>query len=125
MTGAWHEVLDKTEWIAVVTWDEQQPHVVATWGEYIRALSEPGSDTLVMPAGRYHRTEANLRRDKRVQAILASRQVAGTNGPGQGYLLSGEGEIQLTGPMAERAKSHYAWARGALVIRVQEAHAQL
>lgn len=125
MTGTWHHVLTKTEWVGIVTWDGQQPHVVANWGDYIRALSEPGSDTLVMPAGHYHRTEANLQRDKRVQVIIASRQVAGSHGPGQGYLLNGEGAIQLTGPLAELAKSRYAWARGALVIRVQEANPQL
>ncbi len=125
MTGTWHDVLAKTEWVGIITGDQQQPHVVANWGDYIRTLSEPGSDTLVMPAGRYHRTEANLRRDNRVQVILASRQVVGTHGLGQGYLLSGEGEIHITGPLAERAKSRYPWARGALVIRIQEARAQL
>lgn len=125
MTGTWHDVLGKTEWVGIVTWDGQQPHVVANWGDYIRALSEVGSDTLVMPAGHYRRTEANLARDPRVQVILASRQVVGSHGPGQGYLLSGEGEIQLTGPLAERAKARFAWARGAFVIRVQEAQAQL
>jgi hypothetical protein len=108
-----------------VTWDGQQPHVVANWGDYIRSLSEPGSNTLVMPAGRYQRTEANLSRDKRVELILASRQVPGSRSLGQGYLLRGEGEIQLSGPLAEQAKSRYTWARGAFVIHVQEAQAQL
>lgn len=124
-TGQWHEVLTKTEWVAIVTWDGQEPHTVANWGDYIRALSEPGSDTLVMPAGRYHRTEANLRRDKRVQVILASRRIAGSHGPGQGYLLEGEGEIELDGEWARRAKATYPWARGALILHIQRAHAQL
>jgi hypothetical protein len=123
--GQWHEVLEKTEWVGIVTSDGRQPHVVGNWGDYIRNLSEPNSDTLVMSAGRYHQTEANLRRDNRVQVILASRQVAGTHSLGQGYLLEGEGEIQLDGEFAQRAKSHYPWARGALVIHVQNASAQL
>jgi hypothetical protein len=123
--GTWHDVLAKTEWVAIVTWNEQQSHVVANWGDYIRALSEAGSDTLVMPAGRYHQTESNLQRDKHVQVMLASHQVAGSHGLGQGYLLEGEGEIQLSGEWAQQAKASYPWARGALVIHVREAHAQL
>lgn len=60
-----------------------------------------------------------------MQVILASRQVSGTHSLGQGYLLEGEGEIQLDGEFARRAKKHYPWARGALVIHVQNAFAQL
>ncbi len=123
--GHWRNVLEKAEWVGIVTSDGLQPHVVANWGDYIRSLSDPNSDTLVMPAGRYHQTEANLRRDNRVQVILASRQVDGTHSPGQGYLLEGQGEIQLDGECAERAKSRYPWARGAFVIHVQKASAQL
>lgn len=123
--GQWREVLAKTEWVAIVSWDGQQPHTVATWGDYIRALSEPGSDTLVMPAGQYHRTEANLCRDKRVQVLLASRQVAGSHGPGQGFLLEGEGEIEVDGELARRAKATYPWARGALILHIREVQAQL
>lgn len=123
--GQWHDVLAKTEWVGIVTWDGERPHTVANWGDYIRKLSEPGSDTLVMPAGRYHQTESNLRRDKRVQVILASRQVAGSRSPGQGYLLEGEGEVELDGEMARRAKAAYPWARGALILRIRSAKAQL
>ena len=121
----WHDVLAKTEFIAIVTWDGQRPHTVANWGNYIRSLSEPGSDTLVMPAGRYHQTEANLRQNKRVQVLLASRQVAGTHSPGQGYLLEGEGAIELEGDRAEKAKATFPWARGALVVQGRSAQAQL
>ncbi len=121
----WHEVLAKTEWVAIVTQSERGPHVVATWGAYIRDLSDGDSDTLVVPAGRYHQTEKNLQRDRHIQVMLASRQVAGSHGPGQGYLLEGEGEIQTTGAWAQRAKAQYPWARGALVIRVQAAQVQL
>lgn len=88
-------------------------------------MSEPGSDTLIMPAGRYYRTEANLRRDKRVQVILASRQVAGTHGPGQGYFLEGEGEVELDDERARGAKSTYPWARGALALHIRSAQPQL
>ncbi|MCC7192478.1 MAG: hypothetical protein IT444_06805 [Phycisphaeraceae bacterium] len=125
-TGNWHEVLEKTEWVAIVTWDGQQAHTVANWGDYVRKLSDAGSDTLVMPAGRYHQTESNLRRDKRVQVILASRQVNGSRGtPGQGYLLEGEGDVELEGEFAKRAKAAYPWARGALILRIRSAQAQL
>jgi hypothetical protein len=102
-TGQWHEVLTKTEWVAIVTWDGQQPHTIANWGDYIRALSEPGSDTLVMPAGQYHRTGANLRGDRRVQVILASRQVAGSHGPqANSWKVKARSSSTANGPAAPK-----------------------
>ena len=58
--GQWRDVLEKAEWVGIVTSDGGQPHVVANWGDYIRNLSKPNSDTLVLPAGRYHQTEAKV-----------------------------------------------------------------
>ena len=53
------EVLDKSEWIAIATTGPDGPHLVATWGDHLRALSiEDG--TLLIPVGHMHKTEANL-----------------------------------------------------------------
>ena len=81
--GMCREVIDAAEWIAIATAGPDGPHVVATWGDYVRALGV-GGDTLVIPVGHMHKTEANLQSDSRVELLCGTRQVQGAHG----YLLS-------------------------------------
>ncbi|MBI3374481.1 MAG: pyridoxamine 5'-phosphate oxidase family protein [Betaproteobacteria bacterium] len=118
------DVCDATEFVTIVTTGDDGPHVVGNWGDYMRALGI-GADTIVLPAGRYRQTEQNLRKNNRVQLLLASRKVQGTRSPGQGYLIVGTAEIVDSGEIADAVKAKFPWARGALVIHVEEVTAQL
>lgn len=118
------ELLEKTEFLAIVTEGPDGPHVVGNWGDYLRRIGVEG-DRIVLPAGHYRETEKNLQRSNRVQVLVASRAVKGTHGPGQGCVLSGTGTIQAEGEAAQRAKAAFPWARGALVIEVQSVRMQL
>ncbi|MCZ7563829.1 MAG: pyridoxamine 5'-phosphate oxidase family protein [Burkholderiales bacterium] len=122
--GNCRDVCEATEFLTIVTSGDDGPYVVGNWGDYMRALGI-GDDTIVLPAGRYHRTEQNLRKDARVQLMVASRKVQGTRSPGQGYLISGTAEIVTSGEVADTVKAKFPWARGAMVIRVEEIKAQL
>lgn len=124
MLDACREVLETTEFVAIVTSGPEGPHVVATWGDYVRQLGWEG-DCLLIPAGYYQHTEANLGRDSRVQLLIASRAAEGTQGPGQGYLIGGTGTIVTSGEEVDRVKAKFPWARGALVVRVDKVSAQL
>lgn len=124
--GICKEVIDKTEWVAIATCGDSGPHIVGTWGDYVRALGIKDSGIIVIPAGYYNITEENLKKNNRVELLIASRQVHGTNGrPGQGCSISGRGEIQTSGKFADLAKSKFPWARGALVITVEKVSTQL
>jgi Pyridoxamine 5'-phosphate oxidase len=118
------EVLEATEFVTIVTMGPDGPHVVATWGDYIRKLGVK-DDRLSIPAGWYFDTEENLKRDSRIQLLVAARQVQGRMGPGQGYELSGTGTILTEGDEVDRVRGSFPWARGALVIDVEKAEAQL
>ena len=122
--GNCREVCEVTEFVTIVTAGEDGPHVVGNWGDYMRKLGI-GGDTLVFPAGRYHQTEKNLRKDNRIQLMVASRTVQGTRSPGQGYLISGTGEILTSGDVVGAVKAKFPWARGAMVIHVEDVRAQL
>lgn len=110
--------------MTIVTSGEDGPHVVGNWGDYMRALGIE-EDTIVFPAGRYHRTEQNLRKNNRIQLLVASRKVQGSRSPGQGYVIFGTAEIVSTGDIADAVKAKFPWARGAMVIHVEEVNAQL
>jgi hypothetical protein len=122
--GVFREVCEATEFIAIVTSGDDGPHLVGNWGHYLRALGIE-DDLIVLPAGRYRKTEENLRRDNRVQILVASRTVQGSRSPGQGCLLSGSAEIVSSGQAFDAVKAKFPWARGALVIKVHEAATQL
>jgi hypothetical protein len=119
LDGACREVLEKTEFVAMVTAGPQGPHITATWGEYVRQLGFE-SDRLLIPAGYYHQMEANLERNPEIQLLVASRGVEGKLGPGQGFTLKGTGEIVDSGEDMDRVKAHFPWARGALVVQIAE-----
>ncbi len=124
LDGVIRELLEATEFVALVTQGSEGPHLVGNWGDYIRRLGIDG-DQLIMPAGRYAQTETNLKRDDRIQLMVASRAVHGTRSPGQGCVIKGRGAVVTEGPLADRAKAAFPWARGALVITVDEAATQL
>ena len=123
--GKCKEVIDKTEWVAIVTCGDKGPHVVATWGDYIRAIGIKDGEVIVIPAGHYNITEENLKKDNHIELLIASKQVPGNYGPGQGCSISGKGEIQTSGKFTEMVKEKFPWARGALVIKVDEVNTQL
>ena len=114
------DVIENTEVVCVGTCGKDGPHLVATWGDYIRTIGIRDPETIVIPAGGYRKTEENLSTNDRVEVIMASKEVEGTHSMGKGFLFSGRGEIQTSGELADLAKSKYSWARGALVIHVEE-----
>ena len=82
-------------------------------------------DTIILPAGHYRQTEQNIHKDNRVQLLVASKKVQGTRSVGQGYLITGTAEIISSGDVVDAVKAKFPWARGALVIHVEQVNAQL
>ena len=121
--GVVKEVLNRTEWVAIVT-SAEKSHLVGTWSDYIREL-DIGEDRIVIPAGHYEKTEENLRSNNKIQLLIASKGVKGSHGPGQGCIIEGEGKIETEGELAEKARERFEWARGALIIEVKAAKTQL
>ncbi len=118
------QVCDMTEFVTIVTVGEDGPHIVGNWGDYMRLLGIT-DDTIVFPAGRYRQTERNLQRNNRIQLLIASRKVQGTSSPGQGCLIVGTGEIVSSGEIVDTVKAKFPWARGALVVHVEDVKTQL
>jgi predicted pyridoxine 5'-phosphate oxidase superfamily flavin-nucleotide-binding protein len=118
--GKVKEVMEKTEVVAIGTWGGDGPHLVATWGGFVRTIGIKDGEIIIIPAGGYHKTEENLKSNDRVQVLVASKEVERPQGSGTGFRLSGRGEVQTEGELVEMIKSKFSWARGALVIYVDE-----
>ena len=124
MEGICRDVCDATEFVTIVTSGDDGPHVVGNWGDYMRALGIK-EDVIVFPAGRYHQTEKNLRKNDRIQLLVASKKVQGTRSLGQGCLIIGTGEIVSSGDIVDAVKAKFPWARGAMIVHVEDVKTQL
>lgn len=122
--GVCREVIDKTEWVAIATTGEHGPHVVATWGDYVRAMGIQ-DDTLLIPVGLMRKTEENLKRDNRVELLCGTRQVQGAHGPGKGCSIVGRAWMHTSGAAFDAVKARFPWARAALEVKAESVSAQL
>lgn len=125
ITKKCREVIDRTEWVAIATSGEDGPHIAATWGDYVRAFGIIDDALIIAPAGGYSHTERNLKINDKIELLMASRQVEGSNGPGKGCKISGRGEIQSSGENFDLVKTKFPWARGVLVVRIEQVTEQL
>ncbi len=116
----WKDVLNKTEFISITTTGDDGSHTVGTWGDYVRKLGIE-DNTIKIPAYGYHKTEKNLKKDSSIELLIASKDVKRPSGKlGQGCLISGKGEIQTSGDLAELTKTKFSGSRGALIITVEK-----
>ena len=123
--GVCREVCEATEFVSIVTIGDDGPHVVGNWGDYMRVLGIK-ENMLIFPAGRYRQTEQNLRKNNRIQLLVASKTVPGSGGSaGQGCVIIGGGEILTSGDTVDAVKAKFSWARGALVVHVEDVKMQL
>jgi predicted pyridoxine 5'-phosphate oxidase superfamily flavin-nucleotide-binding protein len=112
------EVLKNDGVVAIATLGTDGPHMVNTWNSYMR-ISEDGR--LLIPAGYFHKTEANIAINDKVLVTLGSSKVKGLNGPGTGFLIKGTAAFLTTGPDFEATKTRFSWARATLAITIESA----
>ena len=112
------EVLKKDGIVAIATLGPDGPHMVNTWNSYIRVSEEC---RLLIPAGYFRKTEANIAVNNQVLVTLGSSKVKGLNGPGTGFLIKGTATFLKEGPEFDAMKSTFAWARAVLSIMVDSA----
>ena len=112
------EVLKKDGIVAIATLGPDGPHMVNTWNSYVR-VSEDGR--LLIPAGYFHKTEANVAANNQVLVTLGSSKVQGLHGPGAGFLIKGTAAFLKEGPEYDATKSTFGWARAVLSLTVDSA----
>ncbi len=123
--GACKDVIEKAEWVAIATSGGEGAHLAATWGDYVRSLGVENGEVVLVPVGGLRVTERNLASDGRIELLCATREVQGGNGPGKGCRIMGTGRVETAGERFTAAKKNFPWARGVLVVKVEEAAPQL
>lgn len=124
INNACKEIIEKSEWFAIATAGPDGPHLAACWSQTMRSLGYE-DDVIRIPAWSYFQTEENLKRNSRVELLFASREIPRPQGQGQGCVVVGRGELQVSGPNADSVKARFPGTRGALVVKVESAKTQL
>lgn len=117
--GTCREVLVNAEWMTLLTFGENTPHMVATWGEFVRRMGIE-EEYIAVPVAWMHTTTENIEKNEAIEVLVASKSVEARHGYGQGCRIKGYAQLATGGAYAERAKELFPWARGALVIHVHK-----
>ena len=107
------EVLKQDGVVAIATLGQDGPHMVNTWNSYIRITDD---ERMLIPVGYMNRTEANIAFNDQVLITVGSSKVAGTMGPGTGFLIKGTADIEASGSDFDSTKAIFTWARAVMSV---------
>lgn len=101
----------------IVTWNESEPHLAATWNSYIHRTAD---DKLLIPVMGMKNTQDNLEQNNRVKMVIGSKEVMGKFGPGAGFLLEGTAVMIHEGEALAMMKKEFPWANSVLEVSVSD-----
>ena len=114
-TEVFREVASKEGVVSIVSWAEGDAHVVNTWNSY---LVFPDDETVLIPAWKMRKTEANTLKQGKVLLTLGSKEVQGRMGPGTGFLLEGTASFLSSGAAFDAMKAQFPFLTRVLAVKV-------
>lgn len=112
------EVLKNEGVVSIVSWFENEPHVVNTWNSYINVTSD---EKLLIPAAGMRKTQKNVTQNNKVKLTLGSKEVMGYKYPGTGFLVEGTARFTESGPDFDMMKEKFPFLNRVLEITVASA----
>lgn len=109
------EVVSKEGVVAIVTYADDEAHVVNTWNSY---LVLPDEQRMLIPAGKMLKTEKKVTKNNNVLLTLGTKEVEGRMGPGTGYLIKGTAKFLRSGSEFDMMKSRFPFLTRVLEVTV-------
>jgi len=109
------EVVSKEGVVAIVTYAEDEAHVVNTWNTY---LVFPDAQRILIPAWKMLKTEQKITKNNKVLLTLGTKEVEGRMGPGTGYLIKGTARFVRAGEEFDLMKSKFGFLTRVLEVTV-------
>ena len=109
------EVICKEGVVSIVSYDENEAHVVNTWNSY---LVTKDNDKLLIPAYAMRRTEKKTNKNSKVLLTVGSKEVMGHRGPGAGFLMEGTARFISSGPEYDMMKTKFSFLTRVLEVTV-------
>ena len=111
-----YEVLQHEGVVAIVSWGDNEPHVVNTWNSY---LVVTGEEHILIPAYGMRKTEKNVRVNNRVKITLGSKEVLGYKEyQGTGFMIEGTASYIESGDTFDMMKEKFSFLTRLIDITV-------
>ena len=111
-----YEVLKHEGVVAIVSWGENEPHVVNTWNTYLVITD---GEHILIPAYGMRKTEKNVLVNNRVKITLGSKDVMGYKDyQGTGFLIEGTARYVETGDIYDMMKEKFSFLTRVIDVTV-------
>lgn len=116
------EVISHEGVVAIVSWSNNEAHVVNTWNSYINATEDC---RLLIPAAGMRKTQKNVELNNKVKVTIGSEKVMGYKRLGTGFLIEGTAKFLESGSDFDMMKEKFPFLSRVLEITVSSAQQTL
>ncbi|HAG42624.1 MAG TPA: FMN-binding protein [Clostridium sp.] len=116
------EVISHEGVVAIVSWSNNEAHVVNTWNSYINATED---GRLLIPAAGMRKTQKNVELNNKVKVTIGSEKVMGYKRLGTGFLIEGTAKFLESGSDFDMMKEKFPFLSRVLEITVSSAQQTL
>ena len=110
------DVLQHEGVVSIVSWGNDEPHVVNTWNTYLVVTDD---EHILIPAYGMRKTEKNINVNNRVKLTLGSKEVLGYKDyQGTGFLIEGTAVYLESGATYDMMKEKFSFLTRVLDITV-------
>jgi hypothetical protein len=109
------EVIANEGLVSIVSWGNDEPHVVNTWNSYVNITAD---GRLLIPAAGMRKTQKNVGFNNKVKVTLGSKDVMGYKFMGTGFLIEGTAKFVESGSEFDMMKEKFPFLNRVLEITV-------
>jgi hypothetical protein len=109
------EVISNEGVVSIVSWGNDEPHVVNTWNSYVNITAD---GRLLIPAAGMRKTQKNVGFNNKVKVTLGSKDVMGYKFMGTGFLIEGTAKFVESGSEFDMMKEKFPFLNRVLEITV-------
>jgi len=110
------DVLQHEGVVSIVSWGNDEPHVVNTWNTYLVVTED---EHILIPAYGMRKTEKNVNVNRRVKLTLGSKEVLGYKDyQGTGFLIEGTAEYIESGATYDMMKAKFSFLTRVMDVTV-------
>jgi len=111
-----YDVLNHEGVVSIVSWGENEPHVVNTWNSYLLVTED---ERILIPAYGMRKTEKNVNVNNRVKLALGSKEVLGYKDyQGTGFVIEGTAGYLESGATYDRMKEKFSFLTRVVEVTV-------
>ncbi|MFV0330192.1 MAG: pyridoxamine 5'-phosphate oxidase family protein [Dysgonomonas sp.] len=119
LSEKFHDVLKHEGVVSIVSWGNDEPHVVNTWNSYLVATED---ERILIPAYGFRKTQKNVNVNNQVKITLGTREVLGYKDyPGTGFLIVGTAKYLESGEDYDMMKEKFSFLTRVLEVTVTSA----